>query len=543
MVSFTQQRLNFKYITVTMSYPPASSSPVETRERRRSFLDYGGINSISNFASSYSRAQTYIGSTFLESEIVEDLSPNTSPHLDPQNAIDSTIEEYAVEGVRPSKQAQDQINSFSFPHYDNEESPLIGRRSSRFSAHLPLIQGNSTAPQTIFNSINTLMGIGMLSLPFGLRLSGWFFGSALLLCSAILTTITAKSLGKILKRHPQLNTYGDIAQLYGGNTFSYIVTTIFSIDLYGATVSMILMFTDSFSLLLPDVSRTYLKAFIVTCTFILSLFPLNILSMLSLVGIICTLNIILIILVCGLVVDSTPGSLLVPAVTNLYPVDYKYLLLSIGIFMAPWGGHPVFPELFRDMRHPSKYATTCNVSFSITFGLDFSLAAMGFLMFGASCEDSLVKNVLSNPIYPGWVNPVFCLLMGLLPLSKLPLIAKPIITVYENMFNLHPKIVVDAKGNPKTQSLSVKRVVGRAIFCLILLILSLFFNSFGKLVSFLGSAICYTICLTLPLMFYLHFFKDDLNWYTKIIIRIFIGLSATASVVGTYASITMDIGI
>ena len=36
-----------------------------------------------------------------------------------------------------------------------------------------IIIGQSTMPQTVFNSVNVLIGIGLLSLPLGIRYSGW----------------------------------------------------------------------------------------------------------------------------------------------------------------------------------------------------------------------------------------------------------------------------------------------------------------------------------------------------------------------------------
>ena len=49
-----------------MPLPDLTDPPSAPKQRRRSFMDYGGPNSINNFASSYSRAQQYIGTSFME---------------------------------------------------------------------------------------------------------------------------------------------------------------------------------------------------------------------------------------------------------------------------------------------------------------------------------------------------------------------------------------------------------------------------------------------------------------------------------------------
>jgi len=65
----------------------------------------------------------------------------------------------------------------------------------------PPAAGGSSFGQTAFNATNTLMGVGLLSLPYTLRLSGWF-GVLLLVCMSALTRYTAKLLGRIMEYVP-----------------------------------------------------------------------------------------------------------------------------------------------------------------------------------------------------------------------------------------------------------------------------------------------------------------------------------------------------
>lgn len=50
---------------------------------------------------------------------------------------------------------------------------------------------SSTLSQSIFNSINVLMGVGILSLPFALHMTGWIVGSLMLLSCCLITRYTA----------------------------------------------------------------------------------------------------------------------------------------------------------------------------------------------------------------------------------------------------------------------------------------------------------------------------------------------------------------
>lgn len=57
---------------------------------------------------------------------------------------------------------------------DSETEPLLVRKVAIDDGKVVnLIVGQSTVPQTIFNSVNVLIGIGLLSLPLGLKYSGW----------------------------------------------------------------------------------------------------------------------------------------------------------------------------------------------------------------------------------------------------------------------------------------------------------------------------------------------------------------------------------
>lgn len=522
---------------------PTPSPPQQGR--RQSFLDMGGPNSIHNFASSFKRTQEYLGLGVVESTLGDDLSPCTSPIQTLNNgtfgnppSADSNYGTFSSVGSSSNNerhQGYDHINSFVYP-IDEEANILPPLSKAGLETRLGA-QGSSTSYQTIFNSVNTLMGIAMLSLSFGMKLSGLIPGTVILVMCSLASNETAKIIGKILKKHPEASTYGDIAYIYGGKKFQALATTIFLFDLVGATILLVLLFADSFKLLFPQVNIVFLKAAIVLVTFFTSFMPLSIISSFSVTGILSTMSVLMLIIVCGFSSEITPGSLLNPTTINLWPESGTKLALSLGVFMAPWGGHPVFPELFKDMRTPSKYNKCCNISFFTTFGFDYLIAIVGFLMFGLSCEDSLTKNIMGTKGYPSWINPVFCFFFGLLPISKLSLIVRPIISVYENYFRMNEQNIIVYKFGRRVAPLSFSKICARVGFLSFIFILSLIFTSFGNVIAFLGSAICFTICLAFPLLFHLKINSDELTKMGKILTICGIVLSVFGGIMGSYASI------
>jgi solute carrier family 32 (vesicular inhibitory amino acid transporter) len=53
----------------------------------------------------------------------------------------------------------------------------------------------------------------------------------------------------------------------------------------------------------------------------------------------------LIVILDGLLKRTTPGSLIEPAATYLFPSNWLTLPLSFGLLMSPWGGHSIFPNV------------------------------------------------------------------------------------------------------------------------------------------------------------------------------------------------------
>lgn len=81
---------------------------------------------------------------------------------------------------------------------DEREPLLITKVQRDDGTEAEVIIGQSTLSQTIFNSANVLIGVGLLSLPLGIRYAGWVIGMVGLLASAWVTKYTAGLLAKCL---------------------------------------------------------------------------------------------------------------------------------------------------------------------------------------------------------------------------------------------------------------------------------------------------------------------------------------------------------
>ena len=62
----------------------------------------------------------------------------------------------------------------------------------------------------MFNSINILVGIGLLSLPLAFKYSGWVLGGIIMVLCGVVTLYTARILARCMEVDPTLITYADI---------------------------------------------------------------------------------------------------------------------------------------------------------------------------------------------------------------------------------------------------------------------------------------------------------------------------------------------
>ncbi|KAI7246306.1 vacuolar amino acid transporter-like protein 1, partial [Hortaea werneckii] len=260
---------------------------------------------------------------------------------------------------------QQQVKGTSEP--DKEREPLLVKQIQEDDGKVVnVVVGQSTLPQTIFNSVNVLIGVGILALPLAFKMSGWIPGLIFFAFAGISTSYTAKLLAKCADVDGSLITFADLAYVSFGPWARIGTSILFSLELIAACVALVVLFADSLDALIPGWGDVEWK---IVCGIILiplGFVPLRFLSFTSVLGILSCLGIVLAIFVDGLIKPHAPGSVREPALTHLFPENWMTLPIAFGILMSPWGGHSVFPNIYRDMRHPYKYRRGVNITYSFT---------------------------------------------------------------------------------------------------------------------------------------------------------------------------------
>lgn len=399
-----------------------------------------------------------------------------------------------------------------------------------------VLAGQSTAPQTIFNSVNVLIGVGLLALPVGIMKAGWVYGIPILLICGLTTYWTATLLSKSMDTDETIMTYADLGYVSYGPVAKAIICLLFTVDLLGAGVALVVLFSDSLYALLGDEEVWTSTRFKILSFFVLTPFtfmPLPVLSIFSLLGILSTISITILVMVCGFLKPNAPGSLLDVMPTNLYPKSFIDLLLAIGILMAPFGGHAIFPNLKTDMRHPYKFTKTLGTTYAITLITDTSMGVLGFLMFGQKCSNEITDTLLKTSGYPLWCYPLISGLICMIPLAKTPLNAKPIISTLDVLFGVSTISASKFRETINTLGRLIIRIGVNAVF----VILAILFPEFDKIIGMLGASICFIICIILPCLFYIKLCGSKIRGFEKFTVIFAIIVSIILAVLATWAVI------
>jgi solute carrier family 32 (vesicular inhibitory amino acid transporter) len=203
--------------------------------------------------------------------------------------------------------------------------------------------------------------------------------------------------------------------------------------------------------------------------------------------------------------------------------------------MSPWGGHSVFPNIYRDMRHPYKYHRGVNITYFFTYFLDLGMAVIGILMFGDAVRDEITSNILLTPGYPKGISVFIVCCIAIIPLTKVPLNARPIVSTLEIVLGVDPRAL--ARSTSLIGMSGFNRGILKAtirIFVNILFVcIAIVFPSFDRIMTLLGSVCCFTICIILPLAFHLKLFGKEigggewwLNW-VLIVVSTVMGVVST----------------
>jgi vesicular inhibitory amino acid transporter len=204
--------------------------------------------------------------------------------------------------------------------------------------------------------------------------------------------------------------------------------------------------------------------------------------------------------------------------------------------MSPWGGHSVFPNIYRDMRHPHKYHRALRATYGFTFTTDLGMAVVGLLMFGDWTRDEITSNILLTPGYPQAISVFIVVAIAIIPLTKVPLNSRPIISTLEILTGLDTRALSPSQSLQGMSGLTrgLLKATIRILTMVLIVGIALVFPSFDRIMALLGAVCCFTICLIMPLSFHLKLFGKEISrtewWIDWVLIVVCTVMAVVATV-------------
>ena len=183
----------------------------------------------------------------------------------------------------------------------------------------------------------------------------------------------------------------------------------------------------------------------------------------------------------------------------------------------------------------------------VQYVLDTCLAVIGVLMFGDGISDAITSNILKTSGFPKPLTILMCIFIAIIPLTKIPLNARPLITTADVLCGVHhhqhhrlhgDNGGTDSSNNAAATKRSVLarnalRAAVRVAVVLVLLVISIVFPAFDSVCAFLGAALCTLISIILPISFYLKLYWEDISFRELVMSYVLLVIFSILGVMGT----------
>ncbi|XP_061370875.1 amino acid transporter AVT1I-like [Gastrolobium bilobum] len=383
--------------------------------------------------------------------------------------------------------------------------------------------GGSTFLETCFNGLNSLLGVGILSISYAVSQGGWL-SFILLFIFAMMCWYTALLLQRCMDGNPQIKSYPDIGQVAFGYKGRAVVASIIYMELFLIAVELLILEGDNLEKLFPSVNFTIAglriggkRGFIMLSALVILpttwLRSLGVLAYISVGGVLASI----ILLGCVVWVGEVDS---VGFHERGHFVNWGGMPTALSIFSFCFCVHAVLPTLINSMKDRSqsfKVMLVCFVAGTIVYG---SIAIVGYMMFGECLMSQITLNLPT-----GKKSTKIAIYTAIIyPLTRYAVIITPIANAIEGKSLL-------CKSRPIA-------ILIRTIIVVSTVLMALFIPFFGYIMALIGAFLDVAISLLFPCLCYLKINKDARRFGFELIVIVGILLIGSfIGILGTYISL------
>lgn len=117
-------------------------------------------------------------------------------------------------------------------------------------------------------------------------------------------------------------------------------------------------------------------------------------------------------------------------------------------------------------------------------------------MFGDDVREAITSNILRTTGYPTALTILMCAFIAVIPLTKVPLNARPVVNTVEHVCGVHHHHHRWAGERQHGETYrSVVRGFARVLVLASFFVIAVIFPAFDSIMAFMGSALCFSICV------------------------------------------------